>query len=100
MLPRYGRKPASCITAGVPTIPTSLRLRRLAKSILRRCSPEEILAADVDWRLICAWHYGDLYILEAIWNLLLSTIAYSIGSSGSRRREQFRLYRSYEHLQP
>ena len=42
-------------------------LRRLARSILRRCSPEEIVAASEDWQLICAWPYGDLYVLEAIW---------------------------------
>lgn len=46
------------------------RLRRLAKSILRRCSAEEIVAAGGDWRLICAWPYGDLYVLEAIWKQL------------------------------
>ena len=47
------------------------RLRRLAKSILlRRCSPEEIVGAGGDWRLICAWPYGDLYVLEAIWKQL------------------------------
>jgi transposase len=46
------------------------RLRRLAKSILRRCSPEEIVSANGDWRLICAWPYGDLYVLEAIWKRL------------------------------
>ena len=28
------------------------RLRRLANSILRRCSPEEIVAAGPDWRLV------------------------------------------------
>ena len=46
------------------------RLRRLAKSILRRCSPEEIIAAGDDWRLICAWPHGDVYALEAVWNRL------------------------------
>ena len=46
------------------------RLRRLAKSILRRCSPEEILAAGPGWRLVCAWPYGDVYILEQIWKRL------------------------------
>ncbi|MBK6972721.1 MAG: hypothetical protein IPH26_07105 [Sterolibacteriaceae bacterium] len=30
------------------------RLRRLAKSILRRCSPEGIVAEDGNWRLVCA----------------------------------------------
>ena len=46
------------------------RLRRLAKSILRRCSPEEIVGAGGDWKLICAWPYGDIYVLEAIWKQL------------------------------
>ena len=46
------------------------RLRRMGKSILRRCSPEEIVGAGSDWRLICAWPYGDLYVLEAIWKQL------------------------------
>ena len=40
------------------------RLRRLAKSILRRCSPEEIVADGSDWSLVCAWPYGDVYALE------------------------------------
>ena len=46
------------------------RLRRLAKSILRRCSPEEIVGAGGDWRLICAWPYGDVYVLESLWKQL------------------------------
>jgi len=46
------------------------RLRRLAKSILRRCSPEEIVASDGNWRLVCAWPYGELYALEALWQRL------------------------------
>jgi transposase len=49
---------------------TTERLRRLAKSILRRCSPEEIVAAGGAWRLICAWPHGDVYALEAVWNRL------------------------------
>ena len=46
------------------------RLRRLARSILRRCTREEIVGAGGDWRLICAWPFGDLYVLEAIWKRL------------------------------
>jgi len=46
------------------------RLRRLAKSILRRCSPDEIVADGPDWRVICAWPYGDVYALEAVWQRL------------------------------
>lgn len=43
------------------------RLRRLARSILKRCSPEEIVADDPSWRLIDAWPYGDVYVLEQLW---------------------------------
>jgi transposase len=47
------------------------RLRRLAKSILRRACPEEIVAAaGGDWKLVCAWPHGDVHALEAIWQRL------------------------------
>jgi len=47
------------------------RLRRLAASILRRCSPEEIVAASKeDLRLVCAWPYGEVYVLQALWQRL------------------------------
>jgi hypothetical protein len=46
------------------------RLRRLAKSILRRCSPEAIVADDPGWRLVCAWPYGDVHALQAVWQRL------------------------------
>lgn len=46
------------------------RLRRLARSILRRCSPEEIVAHENSWRLVDAWPFGDLYVLEQLWQRL------------------------------
>jgi hypothetical protein len=46
------------------------RLKRLARSILRRVSPEEIVAQDPSWRLIDAWPYGDVYVLEQLWQRL------------------------------
>lgn len=46
------------------------RLRKLARSILRRCSPEEIAAEASDWRVVDAWPYGHLYVLEALWSRL------------------------------
>lgn len=49
---------------------TADRLRRLAKSILKRCSPDEIVADNPAWKLVDAWPYGDLYVLEAIWKRL------------------------------
>lgn len=44
------------------------RLRRLARSILRRVSPEEIVAEEPGWTLIDAWPYGDIHVLEHLWN--------------------------------
>ena len=49
---------------------TTERLRRLAKSILRRCSPEEIVAENPDWQVVNAWDHGDLYVLEQLWRRL------------------------------
>jgi hypothetical protein len=46
------------------------RLRKLAHSILRRCSPEEIVADDPHWRAVDAWPYGDVFVLEALWKRL------------------------------
>lgn len=43
------------------------RLRALARSILRRVAPEEILKERPDWKLIDAWPYGDVYVLEQLW---------------------------------
>lgn len=46
------------------------RLRRLARSILRRYAPEEIVAEGPEWSLVCAWPYGDVYALDALWQRL------------------------------
>lgn len=47
------------------------RLRRLARSIMRRCSTDEIVsAAGGDWKLVCAWPYGDVCALDVIWQRL------------------------------
>jgi len=46
------------------------RLRRLARSILRRASPEEVVAADPTFVLEDAWPHGGLYVLEALWERL------------------------------
>jgi len=43
------------------------RLRALARSILRRVAPEAILEARPDWKLVEAWPYGDLYVVEHLW---------------------------------
>lgn len=46
------------------------RLRRLASSIMRRCSPQEIVAAAPEWRVRDAWSFGDVYVLEQLWKRL------------------------------
>lgn len=46
------------------------RLKRLAKSIMRRCSPEEIAADSPELKVIDAWPFGDLYVLETLWERL------------------------------
>ena len=43
------------------------RLRRLARSILKRCPPEDPSAADPGSRVVDAWPYGDVYVLEPLW---------------------------------
>ena len=58
----------SCGRADDPS--TVEKLRRLAASILRRCSPEEIVAQDQSFRLIDAWPFGSVYVLEEIWRRL------------------------------
>jgi hypothetical protein len=43
------------------------KLRKLAKSILRRCSPDEIVAEMPGWRVVDAWPYGPLYVVQQLW---------------------------------
>jgi Transposase DDE domain len=49
---------------------TAERLRKLASSILKKCAPEEIVQHSEEWRLIDAWPYGALYVLDALWKRL------------------------------
>ncbi|MFO0102680.1 MAG: hypothetical protein ACK53J_12100 [Betaproteobacteria bacterium] len=59
----------NCGRADDPTVVE--RLRKLAASILRRCSPEQIVGAGGgDLRLVCAWPYGEVYVLQALWQRL------------------------------
>ena len=45
-------------------------LRRLARSILRIVSAEDAVAADPDVRLLDAWPYGGVYVLDCLWREL------------------------------
>jgi Transposase DDE domain len=49
---------------------TAERLRQLARSILQKCAPHEIVAQDPQWRLLDTWPFGVLYVLEAVWKRL------------------------------
>ena len=68
------------------------RLRALARSILRRVSPEEIVAQDGAWKRVNAWPYGDLYALQALWERL--GIAEVISEQAGERRFGFSLERA------
>ncbi len=68
------------------------RLRRLANSILRHCAPEEIVAQDASWRLVNAWPYGDIHVLEALWHRL--GIAEVIAEAAGRRKFDFPVERA------
>ena len=59
------------------------RLRRLARSILKRCSPEELVAADSGLTVADAWPYGDVYVLQRLWERagLPALIAEQAGST-------------------
>jgi hypothetical protein len=45
-------------------------LQRLARSILRIFSSEEALAAEPDVKVIEAWPYGGLHVLDSLWHQL------------------------------
>jgi transposase len=68
------------------------RLQRLARSILKRCSPEEIVADSSDWRLVDAWPYGDLYALVSLWKEL--GIAEVIAETVGQRKFDFPVERA------
>lgn len=71
---------------------TTERLRHLARSLLKRCAPEEIVAQAPQWRLIDAWPFGALYVLEAIWQRL--GIAEVIAQQLASRKVDFAVERA------
>jgi hypothetical protein len=58
----------NCGRADAPQ--TAERLRKLARSILKQCAPQEIVDQDPQWRLLDTWPFGALYVLEAVWKRL------------------------------
>jgi hypothetical protein len=43
------------------------KLKKLARGILRRLSPDEILVDNPGWRAVDSWPYGEIYVLEELW---------------------------------
>jgi hypothetical protein len=68
------------------------RLRRLARSILRRCAPEAIVSDNPQWRLVDAWPYGDVHVLEQLWHRL--GIGEVIAELAGKRKFDFALERA------
>ena len=71
---------------------TAERLRKLARSILKKCDPEQIVEHDPQWRLLDAWPHGALYVLELIWKRL--GIAEIIAEQLESRQIDFALERA------
>ncbi len=63
------------------------KLKRLAKSILRLFDGEEALAAEPDVRVVDAWPYGGVYVLEQLWREL--EIDEVLGKKGRHERALF-----------
>ena len=62
------------------------RLRRLARSILRREQPEELAPASTSIRVVDCWPYGDLYVLNALWDRLgIRSIVENTAAAGRQR---------------
>lgn len=68
------------------------RLKGLAKNILRRCSPEEIVAEHGDWALVDAWPYGPVHVLEQLWQRL--GVADAIAGQVEGRKLEFSVERA------
>jgi hypothetical protein len=49
---------------------TAERLRQLARSLLKKCAPPEIVEQDPQWRLLDTWPFGALSVLAAMWKRL------------------------------
>ena len=68
------------------------RLRRLARSIIKRCSPEEIVSEDPSWKVLDAWPYGDVYVIEQLWRRL--GLPELIGELLDKRKFEFSVERA------
>ncbi len=67
-------------------------LRRLARSILDRCDPQQVAADHPGCRLAGAWPFGDLFVLDALWQRL--GIPQAIAKARASRRLEFDVERA------
>jgi hypothetical protein len=73
--------------------PTAVEeLRKLATSILRRISPEDLLTDLPGWTLVDAWPYGDIWALEQLWHRL--GIAKAITKRSRGRKTSYAIERA------
>ena len=68
------------------------KLKRLAHSILKRMAPEDLQGNLGDWKVADAVPYGDLYVLECLWERL--GIGKAIEKRVDRRRYRFPVERA------
>lgn len=68
------------------------QLRKLAKSILRRIAPEDLLTELPGWKVVDAWPHGDVWALEQLWRRL--GIADAITSRSRRMKPSFPVERA------
>ena len=64
-------------------------LQRLARSILRVFSGEDALAAEPDVRVLDAWPYGGLWVLDALWRELEIPAVIEAHARGQRTSQPF-----------
>jgi transposase len=64
-------------------------LQRLARSILRVFSGEEALAAEPDVKIVDAWPYGTVHVVEALWRELGIDKAITALMKGSSTKQPF-----------
>jgi hypothetical protein len=62
-------------------------LRKLARGILRRVAPEEMVAENPSWKVVDAWPFGDVYALEHLWSKVgLKKLLPSLTKDGARSK--------------
>lgn len=63
------------------------KLSKLARGIMRRIEPDQLVAKESEWKLVDSWPYGDLYVLEQLWAKVgLPELLPALARDDSRRK--------------